>query len=707
MHSKDIEVTSSMFITGERKDIDRGKKFERKAHPPSVLQELEASWIERSGSVLHLLSLLAVSVRNIADKSVGVGGQRTFAHNSKRTSDTRVPAGASRSQISRLHRVYNILLFGAPSHAELEEEEESCDIISTASTVDEGVGETSVLDLVSLAVFRLRRARRFDPANALEALVDGLLKEEYGNGGGGDGVCARTLRLLFCLSRPAVHHDVEDWEVLGEHGRRALQTMYGYVDAQGIEGEPFPGLLDTPANANLTADRRGFGYAPRRVAAMFFRCGEAHRFAHEHSDDLPQPREADAGAGAFTSRYMLPDDCVLHGDTCISGGRPDAFRAQRMPWFTDASFCSNRGLPSLVEQGFHWQSQDLAGMVGRSSISSRARLAGCFAWHTPAPCGVEGGGPDLSVTFFGALRRGWMDQTSDSFQDLRLTFSIPELGDRPTYLTEEAQASRRAANPHVTPPPCSPTIASTFLSPPVAWHSRNDHGIGRRIPGGRRSRSRVGGGDPEMENPSQGGLLQGPLRQCPMDSTEAAAGVRLMAQGWERVEAGQEVPVAPRWALAPSPLVTCERTSAFDVCFREYFGGASGAAEPATVTTAEVSRRALAALQGLPSASFGFDPGRVAMVPTGLPELQGAMGMNPEPGAGGEGVLRTACLSPAALASTMEEFARAGTWFRRVEALAHFFAESPKQGGQVAQSFAADLRGKVALLQARVLGIAQ
>lgn len=140
-------------------------------------------------------------------------------------------------------------------------------------------------------------------------------------------------------------------------------------------------------------------------------------------------------------------------------------------------------------------------------------------------------------------------------------------------------------------------------------------------------------------------------------------------------------------------------------------------ADPAAAATAEaeVARRALAVLQGVPSENFWYDESGACM------RVFGHRGDDAEasPGSGkatGERSplplplplpppSRVAGLSPDALASLLKEFARAGTWYRRVEELAGCLVDRSTSSGQVAHAFGVELRQQLTAIHSALLAV--
>lgn len=739
-------------------------------------------------SVSRLLSLLASAIEEatVATTAATTDGDAAFhtplGHlGSSSSSGRSSKPGCPTLRIPRLRRAYNILLFGGPSHediiaqAALEDSSNSSNSISAggnavdcnsemssdvagATTPGEMEPLASILSSVSVASLELRRCRRYDPANALEGLVDELLVR-CGGGTNGDaiGSIARALRLFMALRGSGNGaQDVDDWEVVGGHGRRVLQKLYssGGFSAEEGSGEANGGDAGLRQRLGLTTTT-----AASLPVAMFFRDGrgssaqhhrlgssiiDADAFANELTpkagDEQATNRrmqQAVASVGS-TNRYLLPNDCVLHGDSAAAvspraadaHGRGAAATAglgtvDRMPWFTDAEFCSERGIPDMSRRSpldgyleavataplspsawtrLHGEAggRKASSFARRSSggppaVSVAAAAAGereknvdVVAGAAAVAAGRAGVRRDLDLC--GALRRAKIDARSPVARELRVALSFPDLQESsPTDLLEAAQS-------HL------PGSAVPTSDRRGKWS--NDCGdagrsASRGIPrprllasGGKPSSfSREGFAPPWDHNGDEADLLM-----------EHVAALELDPVGWERAEASWNDPSVPRLALASAPLATAEGggpgSIAFELCYREHFGGALGSEEGVLAATeAQVVRRALAVLQGIPSEVFWYDGKKACMRVSGYRgEEIGRRGVEEEtlpP--------RVAGLSPGALSSLLEEFALAGTWYRRVEEFAACLLNRSTNAGQIATAFGVELRRQLTRLQATIL----
>lgn len=151
------------------------------------------------------------------------------------------------------------------------------------------------------------------------------------------------------------------------------------------------------------------------------------------------------------------------------------------------------------------------------------------------------------------------------------------------------------------------------------------------------------------------------------------------------------------------------------MCYREHFGGVGlrgflEAEPPAATAEAEVARRALAALQGVPSENFWYDESLARMRVLGHREDDDD---DDEARPGSEKTTkerlplplppRVAGLSPGALSSLLKEFARAGTWYRRVEEFASCLVDRSCSPGQVAHAFGVELRRQLTAIHSALL----
>ncbi|CAM9843629.1 unnamed protein product, partial [Choristocarpus tenellus] len=631
--------------------------------------ETHLSWTsqDKEGSVPCLLSLLSISLYSNENRVRDVGVRGHLSPRASGREDVRALAGASRFQIKRLSRVYNILIFGGPSQAELLEEAEleSGGPLLPNSFTECGVGRDDetcfVLGSVAGVAFELRQSRRFDTANALEGLVEYLLPDDRTN----NDLCrtsARMLMLLLRLSGSGLDNEVDDHRLIGRHGQGVLQAIrWKGKDRQGRgEREAVNGAMDVVDNACLTWGGNRFGNNLWQWSNE-----DSHRFSNVNECDLSQLK-----GGASTKNSVLPKDCDVFGNSPTVGGGFDSSRREQVAWFSNTDCLLEKRFSSLTRQDAPPElRQQMAAMAAPLSLDSWTQPFGNIsppsvlhsASSDPASSSDPTGGPDFSVAFCGALRQGWIDESSDSYRELRVKLSIPNIGSTPVnFLNLTSDSSVNAIDRFGTPLLLGPNTTSgqTCLPECRAFHPTKNNS--------------------KMED---------------AEVVEDAAAIQLLPTGWERAEALRDHSALPRWALAPSPLVTCEGPAAFEACFREHYSETTGTAGAPTVTMDVVARRALAAIQGMPSDSFIFHEGRAAVLPIGI-----GLGVGTD--------LRVAGLSPGALASALTEFAEAGTWFHRVEAFSNFLVANPTVVGKVSGAFGSELRRQIALLQGRLLTVA-
>ncbi|CAM9193558.1 unnamed protein product [Laminaria digitata] len=297
-----------------------------------------------------------------------------------------------------------------------------------------------------------------------------------------------------------------------------------------------------------------------------------------------------------------------------------------------------------------------------------------------------------AIDLCGALSRTRLDPRSPGVRELRVELSFPDLlDDRPTDLLAEA---RQRLSESTDPA-----------------KSRGDGSGGR----GGKSSAKDRAGMPGLSR-RPGSLPSEPFapprrhtgdhNQRTGVTAHAAAALELGSVGWEQTEAGWNDPSVPKWALASAPLATAEGgpgSGAFEVCYREHFGGGATGLEEEVPPTAEadVVDRALSVLQGVPSETFWYDNNKACMRVSGCGEDEKAR-------LGVEKVAlapRVVGLSPGALLSLLGEFAEAGTWFRRVEEFAIRLLDRSAATGQVAQAFGIELRRQLTVLQSAILGV--
>lgn len=480
-------------------------------------------------------------------------------------------------------------------------------------------------------------------------------------------------------------------------------------------------------------------------------------------------------------RYLLPHDCVLHGDSTatatVMSSTPSSSSGigamQHIPWFTGAAFASERGIPNinngLSSDALHctappspaaWtrvcSNADAAG--GRTSSSSSAGPSYGSGGAPAAPAAAaahEGSGgsrlkPAKMVTaaqaagqrardrapsgcgpldLCGALSQARVDPQSIAVKELRLALSFPDLVEgHPPDLVKAARLQQVQGRP--TNSPADGTVCC------------------RRVEGEHCTCSLCGRGPRSLCSPGSvaRSAMQQSLQRSPRSATvsctvisEPPRGVdtvgnsggiphgvsthkspetRLRPVGWERTESKWDDSSFPTWALCCAPLVTGEgggddSKRAFEVCYREHFGlggvgGFSGQEGAPVATEAEVVLKALAVVQGVPSGYFWYDENYARMRVSGHRGDEQAR-PDGDRGARGKGTAwlpsRVAGLSPAALSSLLKEFARAGTWYRRVEEFAAYLVDRCSAAGQVAHAFGVELRRQLTAVQSALLGV--
>ncbi len=743
-------------------------------------------------SVPRLLALLDTAVKQTT-QSCRRGGRSSWCP----PPNTSPPAVLDSSvlRIRSLRRVYNILLFGGPSHAEVvaqaareDSRSRACGVTTYPAGRDAGNDDLDAVSASLSAVsLELRSSRRYDPANALDGLVDGLLAASRRDGRRDSAASAvRVLRLLLALrGEGGQARDADDWELVGGHGRRVLEALYSRDPGSSGEESSGPPQKQQQLWEGATCTTASL------PMAMFFRQGGAGDAILRRPCQHPDPASTPPSDASQTKslgtvsppaarqqrqrqrqRYLLPDDCVLHGDsTAVATAPPSSSSSssssaaatrrglERIPWFTDAEFTSERGLPEVSNGSSPdgcleaistaplspaaWTrlgGSDAAsgGETEAPSSFATARFSGGPPVGPMAATGMTRGGPigagrgppvHGGLDLCGALSQARVDARSPAVRELRLALSFPDLAeDRPTDLVEAArlhQPGRRAGGPpggsHGKGPrgAAAGTAAGKELTPAGA--------AGHHV----RCSPRPSNGDRAICSSSPAALAPAWGSCFTVDhvkgaacegapSTRESVAPGLNPVGWEQTEADWSDPSFPKWALSCAPLATAEggasgSTDAFELCYRGHFGGVGPGGwledEPPPATTeAEVARRALAVLHGVPSASFWYDERRARMRVHGGGGGGGHRDRNEgEQGGTGAATLlppRVAGLSPGALSSLLEEFARAGTWYRRVEGFASRLVDRSSAAGQVARAFGVELRRQLAAIHSAVLEVA-
>ena len=749
-------------------------------------------------SVPRLLALLAA-------REGRSGGRASWGQDvapQHRQNTTRAVDSSSVLRIQDLRRVYNILLFGGPSHNEiiaqaaLEDSsrgaESGCGVKAAAAASEDGSSQDAVSTIsayISAVSMELRSSRRYDPANALEGLVDELIESstdvERQNQAGATSV-ARALRLLTALrGEGGQARGTDDWEVVGGHGRRVLERLYngdvssssGQETAQQQQQQHHLHHRDKATTASLPV-------------AMFFRdrqrCnnnvvfGPSCKLPVAASTPPPEvsqtksPDTASVRERQQQQQYLLPDDCVLHGDSTATATHRLLGRTEHIPWFTDAEFASERGLPDTskgasLDGCLKSMSTAPLSPAAWTRMHNNAAASGDsteapFFWagsggppaaRTVASGASEGGGGSLAeaagqhagggtplvragLDLCGALSQARVDERSPAVRELRLTLSFPDLAeDCPTDLLEAAQLHLRerptghpasgrnngsAAGSSASAGSACPPVFASGRTPGVAGSPTGAvqetlRCLPRPSNGKRSSALRPSGTLAPAWGVSPGGHPGRTIHDLPPRAFSPAC--ELEPVGWERTEADWNDPSFPRWALACAPLVTAEgggsgSNEAFELCYREHFagvafGGLLEVERAAATAEAEVARRALAVLQGVPSENFWYDENGACMRVCGHreddEEASASSGNSTK-----EGVPlplpqppRVAGLSPGALTSLLKEFARAGTWYRRVEEFASCLVDRSSSSGQVAHAFGVELRRQLTAIHSALL----
>lgn len=762
-----------------------GELYRARNDVPELLSLLALSLAEATKHADERVELLQFTSHE--SSNIGciphVAGDGVASYGGRRAA--RRSSGGS-NRMRRLRRTFNILLFGGPSYEEAVEHADAEDTSDTgkpdfvvegsdsnnhsnnklgadaAAWTDEEMlpkSERSELSLVlnslSVASLQLRRARRYDPANALDGLVDELISRQ------GHDVrdTARVLRLLFALDNVSeTPQDADDWEVVGGEGRQVLRKLYG-ENTEGSRLLTSRVLAGEQANFNLPAamffrDRRGAEARCRTVdTTRIHPLTEAEQVDAEHADAVGDPSKSER---AGRKRYLLPDDCILHGDSTApatpAGDRVNTagFGFERMPWFSDAVFSSERGVPDFSTTPLDlcmarmvraplsptaWTRHERPGAAeGRElppfkfNVSGRSPAAetGRSGERADTASRSARGGDCVPKDgdLCGAFRhRSGVNHRSTAAKELRLTLSFPDLDASPTNLLEAVQVGQPVPTVDVRksgeksddgaggPPivfqgpfpsrrPQSEAVVSAFTSKRPADQCTQP------------PTKQLSGSHAEAFVPAWNRTIITNNRCTRGWVLQEAAALRLEPVGWQRGESGWKDPAVTRLTLAPAPLVTGEGAhgpGAFEVCYREHFGGVDGEAGPPATTEVEMVRRALAVLQGLPSESFCYDRQQEYMLVSGCRENGSNTDVEFDSAASRSGVkaspLRVVGLSYDALESLLREFALAGTWYRRVEAFAACLADEFAAAGQVSQAFGVELRRQLSHLQAAVLVI--
>ncbi|CAM9476924.1 unnamed protein product [Ectocarpus sp. 4 AP-2014] len=323
---------------------------------------------------------------------------------------------------------------------------------------------------------------------------------------------------------------------------------------------------------------------------------------------------------------------------------------------------------------------------------------------------VNGGAPLVhgGLNLCGALSQANIDARSPAVRELRLALSFPDLEEGlPTDLLEAAKLHEPPGRPtdhpvgdgyqHGLPGRTIGKKANVLWQSPRGVLRSPKGKCGRMLP--------IDEFAPPWES-DYGGHLSGVIHDA---ANHEVSALELEPVGWERTEADWNDPSFPKWALACAPLATGEgggpsSKRAFELCYREHFGwaglgGSLGEADTTAKAEVEVVRRALAALQGVPSGYFWYDETLEQMRMCGHVGQDGAVEEAPlmPP--------RVAGLSPGALSSLLEEFAMAGTWYRRVQEFVRCLVNASSSNGQVARAFGIELRRQLTEVESALLGV--
>lgn len=594
---------------------------------------------------------------------------------------------------------------------------------------------------ISALSFSLRIARRYDLANALDCLVDASLTERNG---ADPWLVERSLRLLIALSNTD-SLDAEDHELIGCRGWRMLQDLYGNANHARPPDERNGGH---DQSAGQVSGHRQTCSGSSLIPASFF-SGKRHNDRHclkagpvlsaTLTIDRGESSRGSPSPGTLGGRFVLPNDCVLRGDSAIAStsGKGTGVGIERMPWFTGADFSTERGIPNLdgtsslskclsmvvssplsptawtrtevTTAGGHRVPRFATGVSGGLPAASARNNDVPVSWGDGTHPSARGAVKDDRVDLCGALHpsRAGLDPRCSELRELRLLLSFPELDADPKDLlgalrldTPNLRRARSCARgPMGTPAPCdTPVPRPQQDAPRGPQHQAN------------RPADRTLGGHCDFPSPPDG-------QPDSPDSKGNAAAPRLLVVGWESGESTWQGPASSHgWALACGPLVTGEGvdgSAAFETCYREHFGGASGAAPPPAASEEEMVRRSVAAMHGVPSDTFGYDGAAACMrllceSRDEGPEPDGPVARDDSSCGGTQSFARPRVpgLSPHALCSLLGEFAEAGTWYRRVEEFAGRLAVASSKNGLVVQAFAAELRRQLADLAALLLAVA-
>ncbi|CAN0393627.1 unnamed protein product [Ectocarpus sp. 12 AP-2014] len=323
---------------------------------------------------------------------------------------------------------------------------------------------------------------------------------------------------------------------------------------------------------------------------------------------------------------------------------------------------------------------------------------------------VNGGAPLVhgGLDLCGALSQANVDARSPAVRELRLALSFPDLEEGlPTDLLEAAKLHQPPGRPanHPVGDGYQHGLPERTIGKEVTVLWQSPRGVLRSSKGKCGKMFPIDEFAPPWES-DNGGHLSGVIHDA---ANHEVAALELEPVGWERTEADWNDPSFPKWALACAPLATGEgggpsSKRAFELCYREHFGwaglgGSLGEANTTAKAEVEVVRRALAALQGVPSGYFWYDETHAQMRVCGHVGQDGVVEEAPlmPP--------RVAGLSPGALSSLLEEFAVAGTWYRRVQEFVRCLVNASSSNGQVARAFGIELRRQLTEVESALLGV--
>jgi Gamma tubulin complex component N-terminal len=282
---------------------------------------------------------------------------------------------------------------------------------------------------------------------------------------------------------------------------------------------------------------------------------------------------------------------------------------------------------------------------------------------------------EATSDLFGVLRNRFISVNAPAYQQLQLPLSLPQLpyATWPLTASEELNIVARAAqHPQIRP------------VPPPPLHTDDDAYSYKAA-------------SSQYRGEQQYQAVTAPASPALIDSAAVIFGLPdaeqqqqqqqqpLLPLAWER-------PEARHWRSQPPPLprllqsflrVTQEGgTALFSTVYSEGFAAAPEHSTQQSSTTAQLVQDALAALQGIGSASFVYSSASQTMLPARLPAQPAH------------------ALSRGAARSLLTEIAGAGTHYCRLEAVAAQCSSGA--GGPVQRAFGEALQRQLVLLQAAV-----